>query len=479
MPSLGLGEIEKVHSLLIEFLKKENVPASLTFEEKFKLYQKFKLSLQNQDDNYDIEVIIYLFDKLFDQNYKFNKKPLDKITVRHFEKQTKYKSIDELNNSAIKVPKKYQKKWDQFIKLYNTPQPAQRTPEWYKYREERITASDAATAIGEHAKEKDPNKLIIKKCDSDFFPFEDNIFCHHGKKYEPIATMIYEHIENVKITEFGCLPHPTISYLGASPDGICSKSTLDHKFSPLLGRMLEIKCPYSRAIKMEGKVDDGICPHYYYLQVLLQIECCDLDECDFIQCRLTEYDDRIDYLNDPCENTEHYRGEYVKEDKVVAKPITMNKNWLKGCILQFIPKNKLNDNNRIFSAEYIYPPSLDLSTEEYDKWTNETICNLHYDHPNLMERCVFDKVLYWRLEKTHVVLIKRDEKWFTDTLPKFKDFWDKVLYYRGNPSKIDELKQKYKKFKYDTTLNISTSKVMASKKLFLNEDENPDIDFMD
>ena len=110
-----------------------------------------------------------------------------------------------------------------------------------------ITASDIATALGENPYEP-PEGLIIKKCDPDF-PFLDNKFVHHGKKYEPTATMIYEHIYNVKVTEFGCLKHPKISFLGASPDGICSKSTLDNKFSPMLGRMLEIKCPLSRENK--------------------------------------------------------------------------------------------------------------------------------------------------------------------------------------------------------------------------------------
>ena len=97
-------------------------------------------------------------------------------------------------------------------------------------------------------------KNLIYPVPNPDFPFLDNIHCHHGKKYEPIATMIYEHIYNNKVTEFGCLPSSKYPILAASPDGICSKSTLDGKFSDRLGTMLEIKCPVTRYIYTKGKI---------------------------------------------------------------------------------------------------------------------------------------------------------------------------------------------------------------------------------
>jgi hypothetical protein len=60
---------------------------------------------------------------------------------------------------------------------------------------------------------------------------------------------MHRNIYNVKVVEFGALPSQTFKILGASPDGICSHSTLDHKFSPMLGRMLEIKCTTTSQIK--------------------------------------------------------------------------------------------------------------------------------------------------------------------------------------------------------------------------------------
>ena len=43
------------------------------------------------------------------------------------------------------------------------------------------------------------------------------------------------------------------------------------------GRMLEIKCPYSRVI-------NGIVPDNYEVQMQIQLEVCDLEICDF--CKL-------------------------------------------------------------------------------------------------------------------------------------------------------------------------------------------------
>ena len=64
---------------------------------------------------------------------------------------------------------------------------------------------------------------------------------------------------------------------------------MENNFSDMVGRMLEIKCPLTRKIKTSGEVDGEICPHYYYCQVQQQLECCDLEYCDFWQCSLQEF----------------------------------------------------------------------------------------------------------------------------------------------------------------------------------------------
>ena len=47
---------------------------------------------------------------------------------------------------------------------------------------------------------------------------------HWGVKYEPITIMIYEEMYRTKVGEFGCIPHPDYSFIGASPDGIIIES---------------------------------------------------------------------------------------------------------------------------------------------------------------------------------------------------------------------------------------------------------------
>ena len=62
---------------------------------------------------------------------------------------------------------------------------------------------------------------------------------------------------------FGCIRHPTINFLAASPDGIDEDGT-----------MIEIKCVYSRKIT-------GIPKKVYYDQMQLQMEVCNLNKCIF------------------------------------------------------------------------------------------------------------------------------------------------------------------------------------------------------
>jgi hypothetical protein len=130
-------------------------------------------------------------------NVTYNIKDIDDINFRDWDKKLK---IDEINNKDIHIPKEHKKTFEHFMKLYNTPQPEQRTQEWFDYRYNRITASDTATAIDNNPYES-VESFICKKCDPNF-PFLDNDFVFHGKKYEQIATSLYEHIYNTKVTEF-------------------------------------------------------------------------------------------------------------------------------------------------------------------------------------------------------------------------------------------------------------------------------------
>ena len=330
------------------------------------------------------------------------------------------------------------KREKQFEFLKTIPQFEQRSDEWFQQREGMITASDIGTAININHYQK-RYSLILKKCDRGP-PYKDNKYVHHGKKYEEVATMIYQFRYNVKVEEFGLIPHPFVPFVGASPDGICTKYTLDGKLSTLVGRMLEIKCPFSREIKLEGEIYDEICPAYYWAQVQVQLEVCDLDECDFWQCRLEEYKNREEFIEDTDPKNMYLSKEHGQE---------------KGCIIQLLPKEKINEFC-LFSAKYLYPPKINMTPKECDEWVFSNINNIW----KIDIRYVFDKVIYWKLTRSKNVTIYRDVKWFNKVLPTIKETWDYISFYRKDEKKLDQYcefveKNKKKKNNNDIILDFA------------------------
>ena len=148
--------------------------------------------------------------------------------------------------------------------LFKIPKHDQRSQEWYQLRRERLTASDVATAIGMNPYSSRAD-LIYKKCGGKD-DFKGNAATKHGEKWEDTAIRIYCEKYNDKAFDFGLLPHPTIPFLGGSPDGITAKGTV-----------LEVKCPLMR------EIIPGVVPSYYLPQVQIVMECTNLDVAHFIQ----------------------------------------------------------------------------------------------------------------------------------------------------------------------------------------------------
>lgn len=371
----------------------------------------------------------------------------------NFRQWDKLLKIDEINYKDIVIPKKHIKNYKHFVELYDTPQPEQRTKEWFDYRYNRITASDMATAIDANPYES-VEGFICKKCDPNF-PFLDNDFVFHGKKYEQIATSLYEHLFNTKVTEFGCLPSNRHLFLGASPDGICSKSTLDYRFNPKLGTMLEIKCPYVREIKNKGEIAGEICPYYYYCQVQQQLECCDLENCDFIQCALQEYKNRDEYLRD----TSHV---FDVSEGVEGTHMNVCNTMSKGYLLQFLPKKfepQYEGDKHNYKGFFIYPPRLTMSPSQYDEWVLNTLGTWQTEYPDIADTYYFDRILYWKINNAHTVTIPRDKEWFANIFPILKKTWETVVYYREHLEELPLLQtisDKRKKFyKMNTQITVN------------------------
>jgi len=273
--------------------------------------------------------------------------------------------------------------------LRTIPQPEQRTPEWYSFRHNLITASNAYKAF-----ESQPtvNQLIYEKCqplktnsvDDKFSMVNVNSTFHWGQKYEPLSVQIYEYIYDTKVEDFGCIQHKTYKFLGASPDGI----NVDSK-SKLYGRMLEIKNIVNREIT-------GIPKKEYWIQTQLQMEVCDLDECDFLETKFTEYQNFKEFTDDGTEEK-------------------TEKGELKGVIMYFNTKE-----GRPF---YLYKPLTLLNYNEIDEWEEKMIEKYESDEHNML----WIKNHYWKLEKLSCVLILRNRKWFQDNIGQLEKVWNIIL----------------------------------------------------
>lgn len=269
----------------------------------------------------------------------------------------------------------------------------QRSPEWYEFRRQNITAS----SIGYICKTKSGYYEEIKKKCIENTKMLSGAAILHGVKYEAVATAIYERRNRVKVLEYGCLPHKYIDHLAASPDGICDYSPSNPSYT---GRMLEIKCPYSRQIT-------GVIPECYYYQIQAQLEVCDLYYCDFLECKLVDFNSFEDmkYHMSTISNNTFRDDEY-------------------GVVLEYVMSG---DN----TTKYAYS-EIGLSEDDLEDWINEKIDELNEQDPNFR----MEKILYWVLEYSNIVLVKRDRLFFDRMLPTIKAFWKDVEYFREHPEEL-------------------------------------------
>jgi len=284
----------------------------------------------------------------------------------------------------------------QIKELSELEQPEQRTSEWYKFRHNLITASNAYKAF---ENQNTQNQLIYEKCQPLFIPENENendnniqkqqvntnSTLHWGQKYEPISVMIYEDKYKTKVGDFGCIQHPQYSFLGASPDGI----NID-KDNGRYGRMLEIKNIVNREINGNPKKE-------YWIQTQLQMEVCNLDECDFLETKFVEYSNW---------------NEFEEDNDEYDNNITLSKDGsLKGIIIYF----HTNDGKPF----YAYKPLHIISSDEIENWEQNMI--EHYESNEY--GYTFLKFIYWKLEEYSCVLVLRNKKWFEDNIEQLKNIW--------------------------------------------------------
>ncbi len=283
----------------------------------------------------------------------------------------------------------------QVEKLKNIKQYEQRTDEWYAKRQTLLTASSISTLLirdeptsREYVDEfnlqdtfningkpcnpySDKNQYIKEKSGHVQGTFTGNVATLWGQKYEPIATQLYSLLNNgMDVIEFGLIVHPTISWLGASPDGITPE-----------GKMLEIKCPFRRKI-------NGIPPFYYWIQCQIQLEVCDLEVCDFFECEFIECISFEEFLNDTLEDhTIYYKG-------IIIQDTTKENSY------RYLDKNTIGD-----------------------------VIKIQNEVKSLKDN---EKVIYWKLVNYALTPIKRSKVWFDNVMPVLKEEWENICNLKNN-----------------------------------------------
>jgi len=319
----------------------------------------------------------------YDEIYDF----VQHFTERYFESMEEELPPRQCINTHVVSVQDNQHVMDKINELRLRHQPEQRTSEWYEFRHNLMTASNLYKAVGSDAQR---NSLIYEKC-KPFSPGQDRVNYstpnsrQWGNIYEPVSVMLYEHLYHTKVEDFGCIQHAKYPCIGASPDGINSDPE-----SLRFGRMIEVKNIVNREITMTPKEE-------YWIQMQIQMETCDLNECDFIETRFKEYENK-DIFYETLSNDTNIKGVYL-------------------CLLerQSNGMDYLLFNNNV--PKYIYMPIQPVLTrEEIEAWIDQVKQDYNKTH-------IIYTTHYWYVDEFSCILVKRNKMWFAAVLPKILETW--------------------------------------------------------
>jgi hypothetical protein len=168
--------------------------------------------------------------------------------------------------------------------------------------------------------------------------------------------------------------------------------------------MLEIKNIVNRDIT-------GIPKEEYWIQTQVQMETCDLDECDFMETRFLEYKDEALFYED------------IERD-------------YRGVILHFIEKNMKRGSQPVY--KYM-PLDISLDKNSVSEWIFQTREDMRRDD------FILFATNYWYLDEYSCVLIQRNKEWFNRAITKIKSTWEIIEKERINGYEHRNTKKKIQK----------------------------------
>ena len=304
--------------------------------------------------------------------------------------RTKTKHTESLLFSLYELFHKYAKTIlpkdtlkERLEKIYIKHQVEQRTSQWYEDMKCMLTASEFHKLF---ESERTRGQLVLSKVNPEkrdsphALPTQSMSPMDWGVRFEPVVKRYLENLWGCSIYDCGRLKHETQKHLGASPDGIIITESCER-----YGKLVEIKCPYSRKI-------GGIVPEEYWMQMQIQLEVTNLNEC-----------------------------EYVEVEVLSKNPKNMSPD-LSGC---FLEKGIV----WLLEKEGVYK-------YVYSETEKETLVSEGYTESETIE---------YAIAKVHNVVVKRDTKWYESTLELQAKFWADVGLARNNEFVLPEPKYKRQK----------------------------------
>lgn len=272
--------------------------------------------------------------------------------------------------------------------LKTLPQIEQRTQAWYEHYAKVLTASEFSSLFGSV---KTKRTLILSKA----FPRKEErsnrLACQTvdmnpmdwGIRFEPVIKQILEQTYNTNLYEPGRITHMENGMLAASPDGIIEESPDSNR----IGRLVEIKCPYSRAI-------GGEIPYDYWIQMQIQMEVCGLDECEYVEAE-------------------------ILSQKPGQDPVDLSGCTVTGTM--YLVKLDVPEGQP-FHYKYLYGSSTP---------------------PEVPSGYSLVETIPWGLKRWHQKLVSRDRAWYASTILWQNAFWHDVsLAKEGKPYSVQEVETK-------------------------------------
>ena len=295
----------------------------------------------------------------------------------------------------------------------------QKSPEWFRLREGMISASDAGYFLKKCGAARAVDTLRLK-LGLKTYPNSAAPSLMHGNTYEDVARAIYESRNQVEVAEFGILTSPT-SCIGASPDGIIIKCLADtFQCQSRLGRLLEIKNPYSR------EIDETIKPEYM-VQILQQQYTTQLPICDFVETTIVDK-----YCTTSAGN---YKAYLTLEEMLADKLDTSQPSNLSRIKNHNIPVENLNrfGNEKGLLVWYqrvitpsdirnkyvMYPLGIPYQQLEIEKWIVDT------NSSQFTDGFTFKEVKFWRLDVYAEKTVVYDQTLYEgEYIPKLGEVWN-------------------------------------------------------